>query len=63
MAQAPCKDCEKRHFKCHSDCIDYALFKKEHEDEKKDLSKYAELNEVRKDRQTKEMKYRKGRYK
>ena len=57
MAQAPCKDCKKRHLKCHSDCIDYALFKKELENEKKEKMKYTELNEVHKDLQTKFIKY------
>ena len=23
---APCKGCEKRHFKCHSECEDYKAF-------------------------------------
>ena len=23
---APCKDCEKRHYNCHSECEDYKVF-------------------------------------
>ena len=26
---APCKDCEKRHFKCHAECEDYKAFVEE----------------------------------
>lgn len=63
MIKAPCKNCEDRHFKCHGECDRYKEFVAQNNLERKDLTKYAELNEVRKDRQTKEMKYRKGRYK
>jgi len=26
--QSPCKDCGRRHVGCHSECADYAAFKK-----------------------------------
>lgn len=28
---APCKDCTKRHFKCHSECDEYIKFRKDRE--------------------------------
>lgn len=30
--QPPCKDCTKRHFKCHSECDGYKQFKKDREE-------------------------------
>lgn len=30
--QPPCKDCTKRHFKCHSECDEYIQFKKDREE-------------------------------
>ena len=30
MTKCPCKDCQKRHFNCHSLCRDYQGWKKEH---------------------------------
>lgn len=29
MTKCPCKDCQKRHFNCHSLCRDYQGWKKE----------------------------------
>ncbi|MBO5963029.1 MAG: hypothetical protein J6P97_00950 [Bacteroidales bacterium] len=28
---SPCKDCDKRHFKCHSECHEYIQYKKDRE--------------------------------
>ena len=30
MRRCPCKDCQKRHFNCHSMCRDYKDWKKDH---------------------------------
>jgi len=35
MDNAPCKDCEKRHVGCHSDCNNYKKFR-EYMDDKND---------------------------
>ena len=29
---APCKDCQKRRFNCHSMCIEYKSWKREHDE-------------------------------
>ena len=34
MFKSPCKDCQKRHEKCHSDCQEYLTRKREYEDQK-----------------------------
>lgn len=35
--QSPCKDCQKRHAGCHSECKEYAEYKAEHEKRKAEV--------------------------
>lgn len=36
---APCKDCEKRHINCHSECPEYKLWKIYEAEEKRKIKK------------------------
>lgn len=36
---APCKDCKERHINCHSECLEYKLWKIYEAEEKKRLKK------------------------
>ena len=44
MIEAPCKDCAKRKFRCHSTCKDYISFRKEKEKEYESKLKRIEVN-------------------
>lgn len=57
MAQAPCKNCKNRHFKCHGECDLYKDYVEQNNKERLERQKYSELNEVRKDTQTRFIKY------
>ena len=61
---APCKDCQKRHFNCHSMCVEYKAWKKELDDmmAKKEPSGLT-INEANKRKYWRNMKHeRKKRY-
>lgn len=56
--KAPCKDCEKRHLGCHSDCKDYKEFteyrkyisnciKKLNHDNEYEIRKHVRLKKIR----------------
>lgn len=40
---APCKDCEKRHFKCHADCERYKLYVEECRERRKERRENSEF--------------------
>ena len=44
MYPAPCKNCESRHFKCHSECAPYTEWRKLLEASKQQISKQAIIN-------------------
>ncbi len=46
MSRSPCKDCERRHPGCHSECEDYRKMKEEREEIRKKIRTEIDVNSV-----------------